>query len=1209
MNQTDKNVLQYSNHLLKIIENFPEPISVVEKDYRYGFVNQAYSELLDMPLSQIKGAKVEHVLGKKNFDENVGKNLEKAFKGETVKFRNKLLRPELDIELLFEVTYLPERNESGEIDHVVCIAHNVSRELELQKKWQKTINSIDDTFFLISDDYEIEDINQRGLELLNKSREDVIGKKCFNVIHGTDKPEAFCPLKKCRKTGQTQIAEHFENRLNKHFLIKTSPIRNEKGQIERYVDLMQDITYSKELEKELKISNEEYLASNEELRVINEEFESLNEEYTQTIDKLNHINEEYKKLNEDLLSSEQKLRLITESVSDFVVEWDISTGELRWQSKFKKLAGYRKKEINHIDKLLELVHPEDKVSFQDHLQKLWRKGSDKLSSFRLINSDGKIVYVRSNAKVLYDESSKPWKVLGSLLDISREKEVELELVEQHRFQGTLLENLPGGMLLIDNNYVIRDVNPQLCRITGYKKEELVGQLCDIVCPKGSGSKECPVWEDGELGFEGMDTTIKCKDGSKTPILKNAKRVTIDGQPHVLELFQDNTELKEAEVTIKNSEERYKALYNNAPLAYQSLDEDGYIIDVNPMWLRVLGYERSEVIGKWFGDFLDEDYKKHFLTNFPVFKQDGQISDVQFKMNKKSGSHIFVSFEGRVGYFENGSFKQTYCTFQDITDQRAAQLALVESEEKFRIVAETSPSAIMLYQDDKWVFVNKAASRISGYSNKQLKQMQFWDFVHPDFQQQVKELGQARQAGLDAKKSYEFKIIRKSGEERWVSLNGSTAVYNQKSAGIVSVIDITDRKRAELELQNKNQEYSALNEELNQTIQQVQQANDELEVARLKAEESDKLKSAFLANMSHEIRTPMNGILGFASLLKDTRPDPENMAKYIDIIEKSGHRMLNIINDLIDISKVESGQMEVYSNEFCIDALLDELYLFFSPEAENKGLELICNAYGNSTVKLLTDKEKLNAVFTNLVKNAIKYTEQGSIEFGYQLKGKKLHGFVKDTGIGISQENLENVFERFVQEDLSLSKPYEGAGLGLAITKAYVELMGGKISVSSKLHEGSVFSFHIPIDLTQIDDCSDEASINEPKEAENPALSNLNILVAEDEETSFWYLEELLGGVVNELVHVSTGRQAVEMLKNDRRFHLVLMDVKMPDMDGLTATALIREFNQEIVVVAQTAYALAGDREKALDAGCNEYMSKPLNKEILFELLEQFAGEL
>ncbi|MEE4662262.1 MAG: ATP-binding protein, partial [Halieaceae bacterium] len=348
-----------------------------------------------------------------------------------------------------------------------------------------------------------------------------------------------------------------------------------------------------------------------------------------------------------------------------------------------------------------------------------------------------------------------------------------------------------------------------------------------------------------------------------------------------------------------------------------------------------------------------------------------------------------------------------------------------------------------------------------------------------------------------------------------------------------------------------------------------------------------------------------GILGFAELLSEPDLSGEEKSKYIGVIMKSGQRMLNIINDLIDISKIEAGQMELVVSNTKVNEQLDFLYTFFKPEAESKSIKFNCKkGLGDNESNIITDKEKLYAILTNLLKNAMKYTHAGGVEYGYSQKGEAgkpvLEFFVKDTGIGIAPDRQQAIFERFVQADLQISKPYEGAGLGLAITKAYCEMLGGDLWVESEPGKGSIFRFTIPYQVKQkpVTNKPSQKSIGISEEK----LAKLKILAVEDDETADIFLTEILEGKCRELLHVKNGEEAIKTCKANPDIDLVLMDIKMPVMDGYTATREIRKFNTKVIIIAQTAYALAGDKEKAIAAGCNDYIAKPIKKLELYNLL-------
>jgi signal transduction histidine kinase len=390
------------------------------------------------------------------------------------------------------------------------------------------------------------------------------------------------------------------------------------------------------------------------------------------------------------------------------------------------------------------------------------------------------------------------------------------------------------------------------------------------------------------------------------------------------------------------------------------------------------------------------------------------------------------------------------------------------------------------------------------------------------------------------------------------------------------------------------------------ISEKNQKHKELIAAKEHAEECDRLKSAFLANMSHEIRTPMNGILGFSELLKSAELTGAQQQEYIQIIEKSGIRMLNIINNIIDISKIEAGLMKLDIRESNINEQIEYIYTFFKPEVEAKGMKItFINSLPSKESIIYTDREKVYAIFTNLIKNAIKFSNKGSIELGYFKRGDFLEFYLKDTGIGIPTDRQTAIFERFVQADIAGLQAQQGAGLGLSISKAYVEMLDGKIWVESEEGIGSTFYFTLPYKTRQE---KIELQKNNPFDnidnRATPRVPGLKILVAEDDETSEMLLDIELKIVGKEILKAKTGAETVELCRNNPDIDLVLMDIRMPEMSGYEATKQIRKFNKDVVIIAQTAYGLTGDREKAINAGCNDYIAKPIKKDELLALIEK-----
>jgi signal transduction histidine kinase/DNA-binding response OmpR family regulator len=377
---------------------------------------------------------------------------------------------------------------------------------------------------------------------------------------------------------------------------------------------------------------------------------------------------------------------------------------------------------------------------------------------------------------------------------------------------------------------------------------------------------------------------------------------------------------------------------------------------------------------------------------------------------------------------------------------------------------------------------------------------------------------------------------------------------------------------------------------------------ELEKAKLKAEESDKLKSAFLANVSHEIRTPLNGIIGFSKLLVVSDIPKEKAESFVDIINESCQQLLRIIDDILDISRIETGQFEITKEDFYLNDVFKLSFNEFEPRCLEKGLKF--SYYNNVQDELQfinTDKVKLSQIINNLISNAIKFTETGEIIIGCDLKAGYLEISVKDTGIGISIEDKEKVFDRFWQVEVDFARTYGGTGLGLSIVKAYVEALGGIIGVKSEIGKGTEMYFRLPHTMRETNN-SIISEIN--KVSINNDLKNKVVLVAEDEEMNFQYLYEILSDKKMKVLRAENGKDAVEMC-NSNHIDMVFMDIKMPVMDGYTATKIIKKKFPNLIVIAQTALASYNDRENALEAGCDNYISKPINYEELVKIIEAY----
>jgi PAS domain S-box-containing protein len=520
--------------------------------------------------------------------------------------------------------------------------------------------------------------------------------------------------------------------------------------------------------------------------------------------------------------------------------------------------------------------------------------------------------------------------------------------------------------------------------------------------------------------------------------------------------------------------------------------------------------------------------------------------------------------------------------QEISAREQMDLALRKSEERHRYISNIITD--VAYSCEKPAgggfalnWMTGACERLTGYSAESILEKGCWKFLVieediPLFDANVAEL-RAGMAGLT-----ELRLQKKNGEIAWVN-SYAECVADPSAPEVLTLygglVDITERKRYESELLK----------------------------AKEKAEESDRLKSAFLANMSHEIRTPMNGIIGFAELLKEPDNDPHVRDHYIKIINDNSEQLLHIVSDIIDISKIEAGLVELDETHCCLNDLMDSLYENYKPRVAAKGLGFELEK-GLKPVdsSILCDSSKLRQVMDNLLTNALKFTHSGFIRFGYHKDAGRLHFFVEDSGIGISEAHTGQIFSRFWQVETGLARQYGGTGLGLSICKAFVGKMGGNMTVESAAGKGSKFLFDLPFVPSMTSQVT-------PGEKRRPAgtFEGHTILVVEDEAYNFEFVEIILTRLHVGILHASNGAEALRLFDEHPEIGLVLMDFKLPDLSGQEVTTRFLEKRPGIPVIATTAYAMSGDREKALELGCAGYLAKPIRIEELSAMLTLHLG--
>ena len=662
----------------------------------------------------------------------------------------------------------------------------------------------------------------------------------------------------------------------------------------------------------------------------------------------------------------------------------------------------------------------------------------------------------------------------------------------------------------------------------------------------------------------------------------------------IELEMQQAELIQSRSEIETSLNRYTELYECAPTGYVTIARDSTILELNLTATAMFGIERSLLKGHRFISFIlaadrpvmnamiDDVFssKTHQYCEVTLLIDDAQYPLIQSRL---SGHTV------RLDAVVSDDGKECRVIVADITERRkAAEAALKMSEDhhrllfenmlnlkKLSVAIEQSPTGVVITDPlGNIEYLNPMITSMTGYSPDELKGQNPRIFQSGLTSASIyKELWQTILSGEVWRGELQNK--KKNGELYWESDVISAVLHHDGSiSNFVSVKnDITERKRLLAELS----------------------------AAKEKVEEAELLKAAFMANISHEMRTPVNGILGFSELLKNPEVSKEEQAEYNDIIHQSGERLLHLINDLIDFSRIEAGETMLQITETSVNKQLKDLQAFFKPAIDKKGLRLRCAPGLPDTESIIeTDSSKLSQILTNLIQNALKFTNSGDIDYGYSRKDSMLEFYVSDSGIGIPLNMQGKIFDRFRQVDNTLTQFYKGSGLGLSISKAYVEMLGGTIQVTSTEGQGSTFTFTLPY-TTQTPKPS---ALSTGPSALNPLPSALKILIAEDDSMSTLLMKKMLQGENITILYAVNGRQAVEIIKLHPEINLVLMDVQMPEMSGFEATKLIKQLRPDLPVIIQTALTTKEDREKAQEAGSNSFITKPINKTELLNLIHK-----
>ncbi|MCX7861645.1 MAG: PAS domain S-box protein [Bacteroidales bacterium] len=786
----------------------------------------------------------------------------------------------------------------------------------------------------------------------------------------------------------------------------------------------------------------------------------------------------------------------------------------------------------------------------------------------------------------------------------------------------IFENVSEPISILNNDGRIIAVNQSMQKFLGKTVDEIKGKYCHTLIHNNKEHIDGCVLIKSKHSLQREEMELE-KDGriyfiAVDPVIKKGKI------KYFFHLIKDITLIKQIEFNMKEEKRKYETLVDNLPgFVYRCANDKNWTMQyISQGCELVTGYKSNEFINNAvisFNDIIVPKYQEYLWNKWQKVLANKETFEDEYEIITKNGEIRWVWERGRGIYDSSGNLLFLEGFITDITDRKNILNALLESEEKFRNLANTTSAAIFIYQDNKFVFLNQATEKITGFTQEELFTMNFWDVVHPDHREMVKERGQRRLAGEPMPNTYEFKILRKDGEERWIKFSGAfISQYQGKPAAIATAFDITDMidaqnklqefiaqlEESERQLKVQNEEYISINEELTQTNQRIQRLNEELVKAKEKAEASDRLKSTFLNNISHEIRTPLNAILGFTDLLAKRIYNDEKALQYIEIVQASGKHLLSVITNIINTATIEAGEERVHYHKVNINQLTETVIKSLKPLLAKKRVEIIFQRISEDKSWVLLDETKINQVLINLINNAIKFTERGTITVSINLDTDKLKIVVKDTGIGIAEDVLPYIFERFIQVGDVLKKhPSSGMGLGLSIVKSYVKLMGGEIEVKSEVGMGSEFIVWLPYMPVEL--ISDEKGKERTISYHIP--SGKKILIVEDISDNAHLIREYLFPYNLQLLFASNGREAIELVKNNPDIDVILMDIKMPEMNGYEACKHIASIVPNIIVIGLTAFSQEEEKEKMQECGMKTQLTKPITKDDLLKVLEKYLN--
>ncbi len=768
--------------------------------------------------------------------------------------------------------------------------------------------------------------------------------------------------------------------------------------------------------------------------------------------------------------------------------------------------------------------------------------------------------LENKSKELFDSNQKLVQLNIRLEDLVGERTYQLEKEKEQLKQ--MIDEHPLPMLVsTGERNIIVNANKKALQLFKCELNDLIDrEVPDLV---KSETEFC------EEDLNGTFYTLI--DQVKHELRCHCSNIQIDEIPGKLILLEDISEKSEMLDQITKKEKQYKNLVENSSDVIFICDLDGKFKYVNPMGFKLTGFDEEELMDTHFFKLVRLDYQKKLrgFYNFQV-KNKIQSTYIEFPIICKDGKELWLGQTVDINANSNGDI-EFLALSREISDRIKYEKAMMRSEEKFRSIIENLELGLL--EVDRNGIILKAYPqfcKLIGYSSEELVGQDPLQLMVDDENRNI-ILNESKKRKQGNSSVYEIKMFKKDKTPIWVMISGAP-YYNEKNevAGTVGIhLDITKRKLME----------------------------EELKEAKLLAENSLKSKDLFVANISHEIRTPLNAIMGMSQLLEQGILN-QKQHQFVQAISKSSENLLMIVNDLLDFSKLEAGKMDLTLGSHNIYETITDVANLWGYKIEEKNIDFSKNI-SVPQKNYLYDSTRLNGILSNLLHNALKFTEKGMISLNVEIvkehKNKSVFLFkIEDTGIGISESQLAQIFESFVQAEPGIARKYGGTGLGLSISRNLIELMGSQLKVSSQLNVGTTFEFELTLEK------QNESNSEKPKELiEVGLLKDLNILLVEDNQFNQIMAHSILENWNVNVVIANNGKEAIEQIQ-EQEFDLILMDIQMPVMDGIQCSWKIRhDLKSTTPILALTANAMPNDVKKYLDVGMNGFVLKPFRQHELY----------